>query len=170
MAFSASQDSWGVSFQQTQNEPSCRAESPVERHGADDGLEGPGEHAVSTPRPRPLALPQIQVRSKIDLPCPAHQRFGAHEGNPPSSQLSFIGVRIEVVQIFGCDRPQDRVTEELETLVGQCRRTCRRYTRAGDLVQDRAMSQGGPQESKVPKSEMECPRQPCRIVRSCGAG
>jgi hypothetical protein len=58
--------------------------------------------------------------------------------------MPFIGVRIEVVQIFGGDRSQDCVAEKLETLVGQSRWTRRRDPRAGHLVQNRAMSQGSP--------------------------
>ena len=53
---------------------------------AGDRLERSGEHAVSTPWPRPLTQPQVEVRSEVDLPRPAHQRLGSDQSNPPTSQ------------------------------------------------------------------------------------
>src|SRR4051794_11309564 len=81
--FLAGQHLRKIAIDEAKHKIASRFQPAVERNGADERLEGSGEHAVSRALRNPLARPEVEIGSEFDLPRPADEPFRPHQRNAP---------------------------------------------------------------------------------------
>src|SRR5215469_1587424 len=93
-------------------------QSPVEKNGAAERLEGVGEDRL-TPKASALELtrPELQHRPDAEPERDLGQRLAADETRPQTAQIALGCVREGCVQTMRNDEIEDRVAEELEPFV-----------------------------------------------------